>query len=239
VGNGKRLWIVLAAGLIGLALIALWQGDKLGRGTKESVSVAAPSNGSLRGAALETPGGLDATGGALGTSDDYGRVPDFHLVSQTGDSVRLADLAGRPWIGDFIFTNCTSSCPMMTAQLQRLDKALGDEDLPVRLVSFSVDPEHDTPAKLADYAKGYGAKADRWLFLTGDKVQLRKLSTDGFHLPASDVSPEEAAQGVEAVLHSTRLVLVDAQGHIRGYYDGTDAKAMEQLGQDLRRLLAS
>jgi protein SCO1/2 len=184
------------------------------------------------------PAGTEDTSSPLTGLEDLGAVPAFAFVSQTGDSVRLADLSGQVWIGDFIFTNCASTCPMMTAQLHSLQEALADVQS-VRLVSFSVDPDRDTPERLAEYAAGYGARPERWLFLTGDKAAVRTLSVEGFHLPAGETTPEDRAAGAEAVLHSTRFVLVDQRGHIRGYYDGGDDGAMGQLKKDVRRLVAS
>lgn len=183
------------------------------------------------------PAGAEDTASPLTGLEDLGAVPAFAFVSQTGDSVRLADLRGQVWIGDFIFTNCASTCPMMTTQLHGIQEALGDVQN-VRLVSFSVDPDRDTPERLAEYAKGYGARPDRWLFLTGDKAAVRELSVEGFHLPAGDTTPEDQAAGAETVLHSTRFVLVDHRGHIRGYYDGGDDAAMSQLKKDVRQLAA-
>jgi cytochrome oxidase Cu insertion factor (SCO1/SenC/PrrC family) len=113
-----------------------------------------------------------------------------------------------------------------------------DSRTPVRLVSFSVDPERDTPEKLAEYAAAYEAEPDRWLFLTGDKKQVRRLVSEGFHLSVEDASPEDIAAGAEPVLHSTRFVLVDAHGRIRGYYNGLDDEAMSQLGRDIVALHA-
>ena len=97
-------------------------------------------------------------------------------------------------------------------------------------------PCDDVAAGLAEYAAEYGAKPERWLFLTGEKAALRELSVSGFHLPVGDATPEDLARGAEAVMHSTRFILVDAQGHIRGYYDGGDEKAMESLRLHVRRL---
>lgn len=227
------LWGILIVVLAGLAAANLLRGGSarlFGGQRQEQTGVAGRARVEGGAAAGEVVGG--APGLAV-----YGDVPDFHLVSQTGDSVRLADLRGGLWIGDFIFTHCASSCPMMSAELQKLEAALG-KDSGVRLVSFSVDPERDTPARLAEYAKGYGATPDRWLFLTGDRAAVRKLAVEGFKVTVDDPSPEDVKQGAEAVMHSTRLALVDGLGRIRGYYDGTDAKAMQQLGKDVRTLLA-
>jgi cytochrome oxidase Cu insertion factor (SCO1/SenC/PrrC family) len=217
------LWGVLIAALVALFGASLWRGagGRLLGDTRARVGVV----------------GGDQSGGTTDLAV-YGQVPDFALMSQAGDTVRLANLRGRVWVGDFIFTHCASSCPMMSAQLQKMRAALG-ADTPVQLVSFSVDPERDTPERLAEYARGYNATPDRWLFLTGDKAQVRHLALDGFHLTVDDPTPEELKQGAEAVMHSTRLALVDREGRIRGYYDGTDEKAMRQLGTDVRRLLAN
>lgn len=216
--HGMRAVILLA--LVGLAAAAWFTAPASRVKAKETT----PTRGAVEDAASP-----------VGDMDDFGAVPEFCLVSQVGDSVRLGDLRGGPWIADFIFTSCASSCPMMTTQLQGLEKALANEPH-VRLVSFSVDPERDTPARLAEYAAEYGAKPERWLFLTGDKTALRRLSIDGFHLPAADATPEDLAAGAEPVMHSTRFVLIDARGRIRGYYDGGDEKAMESLRSHVRRL---
>lgn len=217
------LWTVLVVALLALTAAALWMGPSKRLGGGESAAVT--------GGAVRTSSGDTAL-------EDFGLVPDFTLVAQTGDSVRLADLRGQVWVADFIFTNCASTCPMMTAQLARLEKSLAGRQ-GIRMVSFSVDPERDTPAKLAEYAAGYGAKPERWLFLTGDKQRIRRLSIEGFHLAVNDPSPEEVARGAEAVLHSTRLVLVDGGGRIRGYFDGTDDDAVTRLGRAVEQLASA
>ena len=125
---------------------------------------------------------------------DFGSVPDFALVSQTGDSVHLDDLRGQVWVADFFFTHCASTCPMMSARFESLAE--------------KVDPERDTPERLAEYAARFEVEPGRWLFLTGDKPQIRALVREGFHLGVEEASPEDVAKGVEAVLHSTRFVLV-------------------------------
>ncbi|HEY4565028.1 MAG TPA: SCO family protein [Thermoanaerobaculia bacterium] len=162
----------------------------------------------------------------------FAPVPAFSLTNRDGRTVRLQDLEGKPWIADFIFTRCPASCPLMTARMAKLDRELPD-DLDVRLVSFSVDPEHDTPQALQHYAQSYKAPA-RWLFLTGGKDQMYRLSRQGFKL-GIDIPPPPApgAPAPEPILHSTRFVLVDGHGRIRGYYDGFDEESMKKLVRDL------
>ena len=174
---------------------------------------------------------------SLSKLGDYGEVPEFNLTSQTGAALRHTDLLGNLWIGDFIFTNCASTCPMMTRQMYDLTQAIAPE-LGVHYVSFSVDPERDTPEVLAAYAQEYGADDRYWSFLTGDKRTLRDLVLKGFHLSVQDATREDLLRGAETVIHSTRFVLVDATGTIRGYYDATDEEAMQQLVADLNTLHA-
>lgn len=160
----------------------------------------------------------------------YGRIPDFSLTDQRGRPVTLADLRGAPWIADFIFTRCGGQCPMMTARMRAIQERLPPGS-PMRLVSISVDPAHDTPEVLAGYAAAAGAGA-RWLFLTGPQERIFRLSREGFHLGAAPTgdSPEEP------VIHSVRLVLVDGERRIRGYYDGTEAGVVDRLVHDASTL---
>lgn len=155
----------------------------------------------------------------------YGQVPDFHLLSQTGAPFDRQSLNGKIWIADFIFTNCTGSCPRMTSRLARIQPLLA-EFPDVRLVSFSVDPKRDTPAALADYARRYRAQPGLWFFLTGDQKTLDALDRRSFMLGNVDGSLE----------HSTRFVLVDRQGKIRGYYGAAEDDPTPGLIVDIRRL---
>ena len=165
-----------------------------------------------------------------------GQVPDFALTNRDGRTVRRADLAGAPWVADFIFTRCGASCPMMSMRMARLEGEL-PEDLGARLVSFTVDPEYDTPEVLRRYAESFGAPG-RWLFLTGTREELHRLSIEGFKLAVDD-SPAVAASAGEPILHSTRFVLVDGKGRIRGYYEAFDEESMGRLERDLERLASS
>lgn len=162
----------------------------------------------------------------------YGKLPAFSLVNRDGRTIRLEDLAGAPWVADFIFTRCPASCPMMSARMARLERSL-PRDLDVLLVSISVDPAHDTPEVLERYAKKFQAP-ERWLFLTGEREDVRRLSVEGFKL-GLDMDPPPGI-GPEPILHSTRFVLVDGEGRIRGYYEAFDEASTEKLRSDLLRL---
>ena len=160
----------------------------------------------------------------------YGMVPAFQLVNQNGQPFGSAQLAGKIWIADFIYTTCPGPCPMISMRMGELQKPLEKTD--VHLVSFSVDPEKDTPAVLRGYAETLRAEPNRWDFLTGPKSAIYKLSHDGFKLAISD-GAEEAGIPV----HSTRMALVDRHGQIRGYYESTDPEGMTKLLADTNHLL--
>jgi protein SCO1/2 len=149
----------------------------------------------------------------------YGQVPDFQLTAQTGKPFSSRELTGRVWVADFIYTTCTGPCPMMSSKMRRVQAA----DPHLLLLSFSVDPEHDTPEALAAYAARYHAQQN-WYFLTGSRDTLQTLSRDAFKL--SDLG----------ITHSTRFVLVDQKGRIRGYYGTADEDPVRTLMADVRRL---
>lgn len=161
-----------------------------------------------------------------------GTVPDFELVSARGDAISREDLLGSPWVVDLMFTSCAGVCPRMTTEMARLEE--GARDLPeAKFVSISVDPETDTPEVLAAYAAKLGVGSDRWFFLTGEPEAVYELAASGLYLPAQEGDPE---QGQEAIIHSSRFVLIDAEARIRGYYDSRDSGALLRLRTDLRRV---
>jgi len=160
----------------------------------------------------------------------YGTVPGFQLTNQNGQPFGSAQLSGKIWIADFIYTTCPGPCPMISSRMSELQKPLQKTD--VHLVSFSVDPEKDTPEVLRGYADKLQAEPGRWDFLTGAKPAIYKLSHDGFKLAVSDGSN---AQG--SPVHSTRMVLVDRHAQIRGYYDATEPEAITKLLADTNHLL--
>jgi protein SCO1/2 len=170
---------------------------------------------------------------------DLGTVPEFTLIERSGQTIRRADLDGGPWVADFVFTRCTGMCPALSARMADLRHRVADAGLAARFVSFSVDPTHDTPEVLRDYARRVGADGDAWLFLTGPRDALYELIGGGFHLSVSERPPTAvAAEGGELITHSDRFVLVDGAGRIRGYYHGLDATMPDDLIRDLAALAA-
>jgi len=160
----------------------------------------------------------------------YGPAPEFSLVERSARTIQSSELAGKVWIADFIFTTCGGVCPLMTAEMRKLQQQLPPQ---IQLVSFSVDPAHDTPEVLRDYAARNGADPNRWWFLTGDRNAIFAVSKSGFKLALDDSMGTEQ----EPITHSTRFALVDRSGQIRGYYGIEDAGAMDRLAADALGLL--
>jgi protein SCO1/2 len=173
------------------------------------------------------------------TLPDFGPAPAFNLTERNGDKFGPEDLKGKVWIADFIFTRCAGSCPLMSTQMRDLQESFGKTEQ-VRMVSFSVDPAHDTPAALNEYAARFMARPSRWYFVGGGEGEVAKLAIEGFKLPAGSQSAPADPSGFPnepAILHSQRFVLVDGAGRIRGYYDGTGMEVVQQLVADVRALL--
>lgn len=161
-------------------------------------------------------------------------IPEFSLTERSGQSFGLSDLRGKIWVADFIFTNCAGTCPIMTTAMTDVQKMALAENLDdVKLVSITVDPERDSLEVLQQFADAYGALKGRWYFLTGDGAAIQQLANQGFLLSAA-TSTNGSAE--EPIIHSNRFVLVDRQGRIRGYYDGTDEVSMKLLLKDLKKL---
>ncbi len=156
------------------------------------------------------------------------RVPEFSFTNEKHQSFSVNDMKGKISIADFIFTSCAGTCPMMSTKMTELQQELAN-DPKIQFVSFSVDPETDTPEVLASYGKGYGAIEGKWIFLTGEKKKIYELTRSGFHLGLD-------TEGTEAIIHSQKFVLVDGNADIRGYYDSEDEEAMKKLISDARLL---
>ena len=165
------------------------------------------------------------------------KIPSFALTERTGRTVTDQELRGRVWVAGFVFTRCPSVCPRLAGEMAALQPRLaalpGGED--ARLVAFSVDPEYDTPPVLTAWARGLGADPERWLFLTGDRLQIWRLAEQGFKLPVSSVMGEAP----HPILHSQKLVVVDRYGEVRGWFDPLDEPAhVEALLLQVEQALA-
>ena len=161
------------------------------------------------------------------TVSSYGSVPEFTLINQDGKNFGSTDLRGKIWIADFVYTLCPGPCPMIGSRMSELQKPFEKTD--VHLVSFSVDPAKDTPQVLRGYAEKLQAESGRWDFLTGQQSTIYNLSRNGFKLAVGE------EKGVP--VHSTRMILVDRHGDIRGYYDAVEADAVTKLVADTMHLL--
>ena len=169
-----------------------------------------------------------------------GRMEAFSLYDQHGKSFQLEDLDGTVWVADFIFTACQAACPMLTSKMRALQKHVEERErslghkLPVRLVSFSVDPEVDTPDKLAAYATKWGADQERWFFLTGPLAEVNRAVTRGLKIPFEKGGADTSAFDV---MHGEHFVVVDGQRRIRGYFE-TDPAGLARLKSALESLLS-
>jgi len=166
-----------------------------------------------------------------------GEVPAFSLIDQDGRPFGSADLRGNPYVVSFFFTRCPSICPTLMRQVRRLqDEYVAQHVAGVRLVSISVDPDFDTPARLREYGRELGVLTERWTLLTGDLPRIRALAEGGFKVPVG--SPEASGTvGMIDIAHTGKVVLVDGQGRVRGYYD-TDDLGLEETLHRSRRVLS-
>lgn len=186
-------------------------------------------------------------------------LPAFQLTDQAGRSFGRTEMRGRVWIASFVFTSCAEACPRLVQKIRGIQDRLTplEQASTIGLISVSVDPERDTPAKLREYAQSFGAKEPLWRFLTGPQAEVERTVVKGFRVAMAKVKAEpgsgqaaatalraeedpkkEAARlHVEAfdILHGEQLVLVDVQGRIRGYYTA-DEKGTEKLLRDARLL---
>jgi protein SCO1/2 len=195
------LWALVVAAMTGIVVTGIW--------TRGHAQAAAP-------AAV-----------VYEKNEDYAiPTPEFSLIDQNGKPIDNKSLAGHVYICDFVFTHCAGTCPMMTSKMAGLQTLIPNKD--IRFVSFSVDPEHDTPAVLSAYAKQYGADESRWTFVTGPKQQLAHTVL-GYNLTAV---PQDNGQ----VMHRQKFLLVDRAGNIRGNYNSEDDDAMKKLVADATKL---
>ena len=181
--------------------------------------------------ALAVFAGVRAYGGADGPPVLFAVKP-FALVDQDGRAFASTALRGHPWIAAFIFTTCKTICPMITAQQGNVARRLADVPA-MRFVSFTVDPENDTPPVLRAFGERHRADFSRWSFLGGDPATVRGVIEGGLLQPVGGREPR--ADGAWDIVHTGRLLLVDAEGRARGLY-ALDTASLARLERDARAL---
>src|SRR5689334_3852854 len=157
-------------------------------------------------------------------------VPSFSFTNQDNQSLTSEFVKDKIWVADYFFTKCTSICPKLTTHLQKVEDAF-KQDYGVKIISFTVDPDRDSPDVLKTYAAAYHANSSQWQFVTGEKKDLYAFARKGLFIIATD-----GDGGPDDFIHSEKLVLIDKNQHIRGYYDGTSDNEVDQLIKDITRL---
>jgi protein SCO1/2 len=160
----------------------------------------------------------------------YHTVPEFSFINQDSQQITHADFAGRAYVVDFFFTSCPTICPKVKREMLRLYERYRDDDR-IALLSHSIDVRRDTVGRLREYANGLGVSTPKWHFVTGDKQAIYAIADDYFSVAIED---DTAPGGFD---HSGRLILVDGQGHVRAFCDGTDPASVDQFMKDIDRLL--
>jgi protein SCO1 len=164
-------------------------------------------------------------------------LPAFALTDQGGRPFGTRELRGKVWVADFIFTACQEACPLLSQRMQELGRRTKNLGPDFHLVSISVDPDRDTPARLAEYAARYGANPVRWSFLTGPAAAVQDTVTEGFKIGMGReaVTPDAGGDTFWTIFHGEHLVLVDRQLRVRGYFPAT-AEGMDQLVEAIGRV---
>ncbi len=175
-----------------------------------------------------------ASAQAPGELAELGQIGDFSLKDQGGATVTTKTLSGEPWVAAFFFTRCPVVCPRLTAKMREVQDQGKQRGLRFRLVSFSVDPDNDTPEQLTAYAKANHVDLANWKLLTGDYEVVKRTSIDSFKLALEGKADPKADHF--GILHGSHLVLVDAKNQIRGFYRSEDADVVSRLLTDIKRL---
>lgn len=164
-----------------------------------------------------------------------GQLGAFSFLDQDGRAYGSQDLQGQVWVGSFIFTRCPTICPAITKQLGHVQKRARNLSQAFRIVSFSVDPTHDSPEVLAAYAHKHGVNPRMWRLLTGPLDAIRSTVEGGLKVAMGELP--EGEQDFASLFHGTQLVLVDAELRIRGYYDPAEPEIVDRLLHDATMLI--
>jgi protein SCO1 len=178
-------------------------------------------------------GGCRARGEPL---PELGHIDDFKLTDQTGKPLSARDYEGSVWVGAFMFTRCPTICPRIIRRMQEVQAAAKQQQASVKLVSFSVDPEYDTPPVLAAYAREFNVDTANWRLVTGELGAITKTAVESFKQALEGKA--EAGSEHFGIVHGSHLVLIDARRNIRGFYRSSDTDVVSRLVADIKRLNA-
>jgi len=214
------LWCVLVVLMIGMVASGLWPVEQDGA-TAASIGKG-PVYRQVVGDASAVV--TEEVEGELPVMFD---VPDFLLTDQNNQPVSNMDMRGKVWVGAFMFTECPGVCPMMAKQMLQLQEAVSGTE--VKIISFSLDAEKDTPEVVKAYLEKIKADPERWSYLVGPKERVYGIA-EKLKVHVQDATPDEP------IVHGEYVALVDRAGRVRGYYNGTDTESMQQLAKDARTL---
>lgn len=167
------------------------------------------------------------------TDTVHNTVPNFSYINQDSVWKEKSDFHGKLLVVDFIYTHCPDICPPMTSNMNRMNKATQDISKHVQFLSFSIDPKRDTPTRLREYIAQMGVTANNWQFLTGDEEATKELAMEFFKVGVEKGTGDDEAE----FIHGDHIVLVDTSGYVRGLYSGTQMDQVDELEQDIRKLL--
>jgi len=214
----KGRWGVIGAGLVFLLPFLVWGLLSLGKNRYKRLPIYGPQE-------IRAPG-----------DTVWHRLPvDFVLLNQDSAVFTADSLRGRIHVADYFFTRCRGICPRLSLAMQTVQTRLTDKAPRVRLVSYTIDPLHDTPSILRQYAQRYSADLRRWTFVTGPETTLYRLAVKGYLLPVDKSA--DTTQGELGYVHSDMLVLVDPELRIRGFYSGLDSLQIRRLLDDINLLI--
>ena len=161
---------------------------------------------------------------------NYHKIADFSLTNQNGKTITQADYKDKIYVADFFFTTCQTICPIMTDNMEKIQKEIMNDD-EVMLLSHSVTPEIDTVEQLKKYAIKKGVNDKKWNLVTGDKGEIYRLARKSYLAVKDDGMPDDYG-----MVHTENFMLIDKKGQIRGYYDGTKTEDITTLLKDIKKL---
>ncbi|MSU43919.1 MAG: SCO family protein [Pedosphaera sp.] len=237
------VWLVLGICVVGIVTaFILTQSRRTGglsqdgQALQSRIDQLRKENDSLRDLLREANAQLALHQDGNASMPVYSRVGNFQLTNQHGKPVTFANYKGGVWLANIVFTRCPGPCPLMTKGMADLLQSL-PKDLPVKFVTLTTDPDHDTPERLKSFSETYKPDYTRWAFLTGSKTELAKLAVEGLKLTGVEKTADTRTSAADLFIHSTIMVIVDAQGQVRGTFEFTDAELSGKVLAAIKQLI--